>query len=512
MNIGITTIYAHRPIVNFSAYLAKLLADNGDNISSLVCDASLPTCYSILSKNSNKLRECPKCIIGGLRSYDIDNYYSINKERKSKLNKANISEIAMSSIMTLERAEVPEHVSNDRRSLKEQSMLGESVSIAYQNTIDWIEKEKLDLVICYNGRMDVTKAIISACENKGVKFITLERAPYGYGIQLIPEGNCLSLSERISMNEYFKDIELSVNENKIANWLANMRISQESHLEWRTYKLNEIEKDDRFIHPKIIILPSSGCEFYGNKEWESPWGHFTNALDTFLDKLQGYTVDDIAIKMHPVWEQNIGSKGGEHITDYYREWSIKNGVRIIEASDPIPTNTLISNAELVVVGGSSAGVDAALLGKKVLLLGRSHYEGAGFVCQIRSDSEWGKLDSLDFDDTDKIISRAKKYLLTVTFRHPRFSDKVVPLSYFKYSFKDDSADCIYEMARTGELSPWNVDFSNFDVDSELTKNGNLINIPSNAKFISVKRRVMYRWVDSIRGLFPRGDEIKKGKK
>ena len=511
MNIGITTIYAHRQIVFFAAYLAKLLKENGDNVSSLVCDSSLPTCYSILSKGKNKLTECPMCILGGLRSFNIDSYYSINKNAKAEINSHELDEIAFSSIMTLERAENKEDISSSVNTSKKFVQLKETVAITYQNAIDWIKKDNLDLVICYNGRMDATKAILKACESMGVNYLSLERSLYGYGIQLIPNNNCLSLIDRIRINNQFKDTPLTNEESGIADWLAEKRISQKSHLEWRTYS-SESKSADNFIFPKVLILPSSNCEFIGNSEWDTTWGHFTNALDELLTK-SSLKADDIAIKMHPVWDQYIGQKNGVHITTLYSNWANKNKIRIIDAENKVSSTDLIREANYIIVGGSSAGIDAALLGKKVILLGHAHYEGAGFVCHIKNDYDWGKLKEIDQMNPDYITIRAKRYLYASTFRFNQLTNKAIPLDLFRYIFKRDNLDFIYLMHNNNILEPWNINLSDYNIKDEIDKKGMpLFDNESIGKTIIIKRRLLFRFIDSARKLFPRGDQIREAKK
>ncbi len=510
MNIGITTIYPHRPIIFFAAYLAKLLRTNGDKVSAMVCDSSLPTCYSMLSKGKGKLAECPICILGGLRSFDIDSYFSIDKNLFAKLNKQEINEIALSSIMTLERAENKDDISNSKI-LREFEKLEKSVAITYQNTIEWINRDQLDLIICYNGRMDATKAVIKACENLGVNYITLERSIYGYGLQLIPNNNCLSLSDRIRINKIFKKIPLTEKEGKIADWLAETRISQNSHLEWRTYA-SESKSTAELKFPKILILPSSNCEFIGNSEWETEWGHFTNALDEFLLR-SNFQNSEIAIKIHPVWDQYIGQKDGKHIISLYTEWAINNNVQIINTYHPVSTTDLIREAEYIVVGGSSAGIDAALLGKKVILLGHAHYEGAGFFCHIQNNKDWDKLKEIRLTNPEEIKTIAKRYLYSSTFRYNQLSDKVIPLNYFDYIFKKDDLSCIYSMLKTSEITPWKIDLSNFAIGNEIERLGKIVFETNNEDSqILIRRRFLFRFIDYARKLFPRGDQIKEAKK
>lgn len=82
MRIGVTSIFSFRPHVEHLAYVARLLGDSGHEIHSLTCDATLSHCYGRLLRQRSKLRECPRCMLGGVRSYPLQRVSSM-EDRKS---------------------------------------------------------------------------------------------------------------------------------------------------------------------------------------------------------------------------------------------------------------------------------------------------------------------------------------------------------------------------------------------------------------------------------------------
>lgn len=517
MNIGITTIFAHRGTTAHAYYIAKSLEKQEHNVSCMVCDAALPSCYTLLSKNKSKLKECPVCMMGGMRSFPINDYYAINKNQyDNSLSDHALDEMTISSIMTLERAERLQDIDSNRIALINKK-LKKSVSIVYENTKRWIKKNDIETVLCYNGRMDVTRAIINACEEIGVKYFTFERPWNGFGIQFNYMSNCLALENKIRINREYKDKPLSKRQAKIAKYLADSRVSQKSRHEWRTYAPSV--KSNISISPKIIVFPSSSCEFYGHNDWELSWDHFTLAVDELIEKM-GIRNDEVYIKLHPVWEQYIGYKDGAHIKRFYIEWAKSKDYKLIEVDSGIASNDLINSSEFIVTGGSTVGVDAGLQGKKVILLGRAFYEGADFFYQVKNKDDWSVLDKLNKHDYADTIIKTHRFLYNSTFRFPQLSNKVIPNTYFDYSFVEDDMSFLFDTIKNGEITAWDKEISENNRDENEILSGQneysykyiLSLVSADGKEEVIKRRIYLRFLDKVRSWFPRGDRIAEDRK
>ena len=69
-----------------------------------------------------------------------------------------------------------------------------TIQDAYTGALRWLEIRNFDLVIGFNGRIDVTNALMQACMDIEVPYYSLERSWTGEGIQLVKNGTALSLS------------------------------------------------------------------------------------------------------------------------------------------------------------------------------------------------------------------------------------------------------------------------------------------------------------------------------
>ena len=268
-------------------------------------------------------------------------------------------------------------------------------------------------------------------------------------------------------------------------------------------------------------MPSSRSEFLGASDFDLPWGDFSSALERLIRRL-GVEAHAIALKAHPVWSQYVAKKSGEHILRHYREWASRNGVGWVGPEDATSTNELIRRADIVVVGGSTAGVDAALAGKKVVLLGPAAYEGAAFTYTIKDDDGFGSLDALRRHDPVETCRKALRYLYTTTFRFPYFSDCVVPVNFFAYTFTRPDPNRPGWVPVEGDGEPWLAESASEEtweneairqwMSGEVDTGSGLddlmrINDDAAGSRMAIERRFLFRGIDRLRNLLPRGDRM-----
>ena len=168
MNIGYCNIYSFRPHVEHLLFIEKMLRALGNNSFFLVCDGVLLYCYPRELKGAKKICECPKCIIGGIRGFPVAQITSIVNS-SVYLDSISLNKMALSSSCTLHRTEADKEW-YDKPVVETRKRLLGAINLVYQCTLRWIEQNRLDAVICFNGRMDVTCAITGACEFLGVPY------------------------------------------------------------------------------------------------------------------------------------------------------------------------------------------------------------------------------------------------------------------------------------------------------------------------------------------------------
>lgn len=516
MRIGFANIFSFRPHVEHLYYLAALLKQAGHEVFFLTCDASVSNCYPRAVKGTGKLKECPKCILGGVRSYPVGPVTSISASTVPLLDIATLDRLALSSSCTLNRTE-SEREWGEPEVVTVRKSLHDPIAATHQSALRWIEQNRLEAVVCFNGRMDLTRAVTYACEQAGIPFVTHERTWFGDGLQLIPNANCLSLKALGEMVKTFDDKPLTAAQAKLAGKLAGERFLQRNSLEWRLYNQNPEPAAWPLAAsgPRVLVLPSSKNEFAGHEEWVSGWEDNTQALD---DLFEAFAIrpEQVVVRCHPNWAENIGQVVGDRSLALYRNWTKERGIYCISSEQRASTYDLIQQADIVVMNGGSSAVEAGVCGKQVICMGPSTYQEAGFVRVFRNRAALYQEDALTSLDVDVVIRKTLRFLYLRSHRFAQYVDYVRALETTRYAYFDGaSPERLVSMLQTGLMTADDASYAadmteeNLIVDALKNKDwGRLADyvVPRPAlKALKVERRLGLQWVDKLRAKFPRGD-------
>jgi hypothetical protein len=350
----------------------------------------------------------------------------------------------------------------------------------------------------------------------GVQYITHERTWFGDGIQLIPNGNCLSLQALSQLVKEFDDKPLTKQQALIAGKLIGERFLQRNSLEWRLYNKNPDPAPWPLASSgkRILILPSSKNEFAGHDEWKSNWQSNTDALDDFFDVFN-IRPDQVVLRCHPNWSENIGKAKGDRSLSLYKSWAERRSVYLISSENKASTYDLIQQADIVILNGGSSAVEAGACGKQVVCLGPSTYQDAGFVHVYRSRSEMEK-NGLEEIETETIRRKTLRFLYVRSHRFPQFVDYVKAVETTRYQYFDGAdPDRLIKIIKTGRLQADDPSFADNDREEaevvdllERKEWGMLADYAPPVQVLTplqVLRRKGLRWVDDFRAKFARGD-------
>lgn len=517
MKIGIISFFAFRPHVSNLAFLGKVLENGGHECSYLMCDKDLESCYNLETKRNFKTLECTKCKFGSINTYQIHKKVDSLKISNFKSSgEEKFDNIVQSSVATIFRIENDSGL-QDSDTLNVVKRLSISAEKVYQKTINWIQENNLEAVICFNGRMDLTKASIAACTDINIPFVTTESTWFGNGLLIIPNDSCLSLIEWDRFNEEYKNKPLTLSQAKHAASIISKRILKKSFLEWRQYNLDSKKSIQWDSSKKVLILPSSRSEFIGNPEFDSGWSDdVTIGYESVIEHL-GIPYSSCILKSHPVWQETIFGVKGEREEKYYRDWSEKREIRFLDSNSKIDAFELISMADIVIINGSTAAIEAGILGKVTICLSPMIYRNAGFCIHVTSKDELKKLNNLHVD-REQIIRRTLRFLYTASRRIPQYVDNVKGIEVTKNEyFGSPSSSTLIDIFKTGRLTSfdneWNRNQSEEDLILDSIENKRWEELANFEIFnylpedeIKIEKRLLYRVIDVIRPLFPRGDK------
>lgn len=518
MNIGFVNIYSYRPHVEHLYFLAHTMQQGGANIFALTCDGSFNSCYSKILKDKGCLTECSKCIIGGVRSFPFQNIFSIKKTISSQiLSNDELEQNLTSSAATLTRIACENDLNDFQlRNIREQ--LKKNAIATFHSTVRWIEDNKIDAVICFNGRIDMTRMITLACERLGIPYITHERTWFGHGIQLIPNANCLSLKPINQLTSSYEDKPLLQYQADLAGDILARRFLKSNDLEWRVYNRAAEKTEWPIVHSgeKILLLPSSWNEFAMHPEWKTEWKDPLDALDAFFETYQ-VTANQIVLRCHPNWAESIGRINGNKISKHYLEWAKKRGIYCITPEQKVDTYDLIQAADTVVLNGGSSAIEAAACGKTVFNLGHMTYEAAKFCNTMTSYSDFSNaiLNSRQLTVVDRHRSNLR-YIYTHAARYPQYTNYVRAISTTHYKYYDGvDHQRLFDIIKSGQLKADDAAYSDTNehedtlIDRLMKRDWKSLILHSeqsaHLKLLPIQRRSSMRWLDSVRNLMPLGD-------
>jgi hypothetical protein len=391
--------------------------------------------------------------------------------------------------------------------------------MAFANAVNWIESSHLDGVICFNGRMDATRAIIYACERKGVPFMSLERPWFSDGLQFNPGGNCLSLRDVIRLNEKYSETPLTREQARYAAQLIASRFARTNLKEWRAYNLNAqaVSWPTHIVAgPRVLILPSSRNEFQGHPEREASWPSYTEGFTAVLSELR-IPSQNVVLRCHPNWGEKIGVADGQKSERLYKDWAAQKNIHCIGSKDAASTFDLIQECDILVVNGSSAALEAGACGKKVICLGHSSYEAAGVAIHIDGMDEIGKLGLLANHDPVSTIRHTLRYAYTMAKRFAQYVDYVEALSSTRYRYHAGAnPQRVVNALTSGQLEADDSEIATDDKSETLVVQMMIEkrwaelavkpkDVDKNMDLIDIGRRRGLRWLDNLRDKLPRGD-------
>lgn len=517
LRVGFATIYSWRPHVEHMFFLSEIAKNEGCETFFLTCDANLPTCYNIELRNQPKIKSCLLCRLGGIRSFTKENISSIGELNKKSANheEKGITNLAYewvkSSSSTLGRFESTDDFdSTEYHQLIQR--LQPSAIIAYNATIQWIEKEKLDAIIIFNGRMDVTRAVFEAAKHKNIRIISQERTWYSHGLQLYPNENCLGLQNVNKFVNHWKDLPLKKEQAIIAASYIASRFLHTNNTEWRAYNTKPEYKSWPLSGKKrVLIIPSSHNEVAGHPDWKSSWDHPTDGFTSVINQLN-LTPNDIILRCHPNWSEKIGKNDGSLAEAFYKKWANSKNIYTISSSDKTSTSHLIKQCDIVLLGHGSAAVEAGLLGKTIISISPSIYQKAGFCTLAFSHDEVKNINIIKLSKTE-IIRQTLRFLYTMNNRIPQYVNEVraeTTTSYNYHQIKNSKLSTLIEsltLKADDATYSENTESENaiiHQIENELWQNLPSLHHKKPGSFL-IKRRSIFKYTDTIRSFFKNGD-------
>jgi len=361
--------------------------EKGDKVVQLVCNKELPACdtnpyyqpeacercvskrkmgYEVLKnplevksffnlKDSDKKRiaEVPKLFsnVGDLQKLKIDNF--------------DIGFAISSSIISMFRDPNPKLEAN----LVERYIVA-SLGV-YFSMINYLKKNKTDLVYVFNGRLAQTRAVLKACNLLGVKCLLHERGnSYGFYSTF----DDISIHDLKNTQKLIKETWAKadpVQKFEFGEKWFQTRIGgkMENWYSFLENQVNELPENWDSQKTNVIICNSSEDEFSSlGEEWRNPiYKNQTEGITKIIKDGAQLPNVHFYLRMHP----NLAKVENEDLRTL-KNISFEN-LTTIPSTSQISTYHLVRHANKVITFGSTIGVEATYLGKPSILAGKSFY-------------------------------------------------------------------------------------------------------------------------------------------
>ena len=517
MRVGIANPYAYRPHVGHMVFLVHQLERLGYSIFFLGCGGALYNCYPKLKKTGVARKfECLKCQIGGIQSY-----LKVRPERLDLPQRLDSDIIDLGrkfSYSSVATALQVEHVSQteepDFQLLQDE--LQEATATAFLNTKRWIRDNKLDCVFVFNGRFDLTRAVVEACMAESVRFVSVERSWFGAGLQLLPNENCLGLRNFHYISRHWAKFPLTLEQAAKASQLITRRLNRTSVGEWKQYNIDTDAQYDRKAI-KYLFLPSSQHEWIGHQDRSFEWRHPVDGIEYLFERL-GLPMSDLVVRAHPGWAMKIKQYGQNRAADFYRAWAAKVGAVYLEPDCNIDTHGLIKISDFVLVNGSSASMEAAWLGKPLFSFAPAAFTSSGISKNLFARADVDSLSgsviqalrgvSGTLIDAREQCRLALRYIYCANFRLMQFVDEVTSTNPFAFNVTEPvDLSGLSSLVNAGMLQESDREFGADDAEEsevvEAVLSGNIQNLYPDlsvrlrAEGGPIARRIAYRFLDKI---------------
>jgi Capsule polysaccharide biosynthesis protein len=380
--------------------------DKGDEVVHLHCDTELLACDANPNHDLDICRECTAIRKAGISllqprvpSISFLNLSQSNEQELGYVQKsfASIAELknfcieefdigmaVLSSIISLTRDPEPDlSAFSDTVS----RFLAAALSI-YRSVQNYLEENPVDRVYVFNGRFAPVRAVLRACQSRGVPCYVHER---GHDIHhYAVEKNTTTHDLKYMQQQIRKQWEHAAGDSRRKQIAAEFYLDRSKGVVQSWYSYVDRQKEGLLpaswnpAKKNVAIFNSSEDEYAAtNAQWNNPL--YANQLDGLQKIVRSLEADHdnihIYLRLHP----NLKGVDNKHTRELYN--LRRDFFKIIAPDDPVSTYALIKHADKVLTFGSTVGIEAVFWGTPSILVGRSYYQNLGGTYNPASHEE-----------------------------------------------------------------------------------------------------------------------------
>lgn len=245
----------------------------------------------------------------------------------------------------------------------------------------WLESVRPDVVIAQSGAHLPWRIAVEMARAKGVRVVCRELGKGGFDHHLYSvDADCMA-----------PDLD--------AEWAAirNQPLTpeQDAAVDRLLVELRDRTVSANDVPSRSVTWPEAGpvAVAFANVTWDMAsagrdegFASHQQWLSTVVRAVAAHPQASLVVRAHPA--EAHGTTRERVIARLRSEWlPLPANVKVIDAEDTVTARQLCERAELVIAYNSTAGLEAAALGRPVLLCGRPHYRGRGATRDVASAAE-----------------------------------------------------------------------------------------------------------------------------
>lgn len=283
----------------------------------------------------------------------------------------------------------PEIMAFYRRSIKAIA----SYAVAANKMLDDIAPDR---AITTSGRTIAFTGFFQLCQKKGIPVITWDESIGGHGAFIFASNDIAVNYNKPKAWEQLKDIDLSSEEEA---FVSDYFKQTEKGTFGRHQYYSDPISDKNIIRDQLHLDPKKPLTvLLTNLTWDTSALKKDVAFDSMLDWLNktidfslGRPEHQIIIRTHPA-EGHLASyaKGCESVASLLQQTypELPPHIKVISGHDELNSHSLCSMADQIAVYTTTVGIEMAMKGREVMVIGQSHYRGKGFTTDIDTQDEY----------------------------------------------------------------------------------------------------------------------------
>jgi hypothetical protein len=215
----------------------------------------------------------------------------------------------------------------------------------------------------------------------------------------------LSTDQKIRIEEYLKSRRSGLSDwIKFSDSQKNINVATEFELE-RGY-------EKTYVALTSVVWDAE--LHYTSRAFESMFDWLTSTVEFFKENPHLLLI----IRIHPA-EVLAPTRSREPVESYLENKfsDLPENIKIVSASDEMSTYSIIEKCDVVLIYNTKTGIEAACMGKPVLVAGEAWIKGKGFSIDVYSENEYlTELQRTVYDPTDVNLDLALRYAFHFFFR------------------------------------------------------------------------------------------------